>query len=125
MQMMQLPLTAQSGPNRYRQTVTTIIWQLKKPQKTPNNEMKTPKLSKKMKHLQPCFESQSFELQWTMYNKSKKSMLGFQEGIRWKTNSLIHHNNATYHHKHNINRETRPTEKNHLLKALWGSNHSS
>ena len=39
------------------QYVTTTIWQSQNPQKTLNNEVKAPKLSKKMKHLQPFFES--------------------------------------------------------------------
>ena len=40
-----------------RQLATTNIWISPKPQKIPNNKMKAPKLSKKIKHLQPFFES--------------------------------------------------------------------
>ena len=93
-----------------RQPVTTNIWQSKKLQMTPNNEMKAMKLIKKMKNLQPFFESQPIELQWAMYNKSK-SMIGFQKDSSRKTDSLINQNNTMSQDKHNINTEGRPTEK--------------
>ena len=45
-------------------------------------------------------------------------MLGFQEDIRRKTNSLAHHNVATYRDKHNINAKGKPTAKPFVKTSL-------
>ena len=45
-----------------------------------------------------------------MHNKSK-NMLGFQENIHRKVDSLTHHNNTKFQDKHNIDAEERPTLK--------------
>ena len=105
------PSAERTRPASGGQPATLTVWLSKKPPKAPSNESKPPKLPDKMKDLQQFFESQPIELQWTMLHKTK-SMIGFQEDIRRKSDSLTLHNNATYHDKNDINAEGRPREKN-------------
>ena len=47
------------------------IWMKPRPTKPPKEKQKAPRLGEKMKHLAPVFESQTNELQWTMYDNTK------------------------------------------------------
>ena len=63
-----------------------------------------------MKHLAPKFESQTNELQWTMYDNAK-CMLNLCEKIHRKTKSLSRSNDEHYYDKHDLDPEGKPKQK--------------
>ena len=99
-----------TGPATGGQPVKAPIWMKPRPKETPKEKQKAPRLGEKMKHLAPVFESQTNELQWTMYDNAK-CMLDHCEKIHRKTESLSRTDDEYYHDENELDPEGKPKQK--------------
>merc|ERR1711966_310459 len=99
-----------TGPATGGQPVKAPIWMKPRPKETPKEKQKAPRLGEKMKHIAPVFESQTNNLQWTMYDNAK-CMLDHCEKIHRKTESLSRTDDEYYHDENELDPEGKPKQK--------------
>ena len=112
------PNVSWTGSDTNGQSVKAPVWMKLKPRKPPQEEQKPPKLSEKMKHLSPLFESQPPELQWNMY-RNTKNMLELKEKILRKSESLARSQDDYYYDENDKDPEGKAKKKPFVHTSCW------